>query len=154
MTMQQVAHVCDYLVGYAAPSLDDLTDEHVAFEPVPGAKTAGWILGHLCITGDYIRRKSGRPPLTPNAWGPMFAPGSQPSRDRASYPPMAELRATFENVYSDLAAAAPSLSQELLSSVNPREFARGRFPTFGQFAVYIRTGHLRDDLGQLGGTRA
>src|SRR5438270_6206176 len=101
MTMHEIAHVCDYLVGYVAPSLDDLTDEHLALEPARGAKSAGWILGHLCITGDYIRRKNGRPPLTPNAWGPMFAPGSQPSPDGASYPPMADLRAAFVNVYRD-----------------------------------------------------
>jgi hypothetical protein len=152
--MHEAAHVCEYLVGYAASSLADLTDEHLALEPASGAKTAGWILGHLCITGDYIRRKSERPSLTPNAWGPAFAPGSQPSHDRASYPPMAELRAAFENVYRDLAAAAPTWSPELLASVNPRQFARGRFPTFGEFATYIMTGHLGYHLGQLVGWRA
>jgi len=152
--MNRVAMVCRYLVTYAEPSLSDLTDEHLALAPTGEGKTAGWILGHLCVTGDYIRRKCGQPPLTPRAWGPMFAPESRPSTDRRDYPSMRELKTAFASVYRDLAAIAPDVSAELLAVENPLEYTRSRFPTFGEFLVYIMTGHLGYHLGQLSGWRA
>jgi hypothetical protein len=149
MSMQSVATVCSYLIEYAEPSIADLTDEHLALSRAPGAKTAGWILGHLCVTGDYIRRKCGRPPMTPKEWGPRFAPGSQPAADRAEYPPMSELRSAVSKIYHDLAAAAPSMSEELLAAPNPLPYTRDAFASFGDFACYIMTGHLGYHLGQL-----
>src|SRR5579862_8713882 len=148
-SMKNAATVCSYLVQYAGPSLSDLTDEHLALTAGTGGKTAGWILGHLCVTGDFIRRKIGRPPLTPKEWGPKFTPGSKPPTANADYPRMAELRRVFDEVYRDLAAAAPSVSREVMDSANPFEFARGRFPTLGAFMCYIITGHLGYHLGQL-----
>lgn len=142
------------MVGYAAPSLSDLTDAHSAACPLPNAKTAGWLLGHLCVSGDYIRRKCGRPPLTPKEWGPQFGPGTKPSIEPADYPPMSALRETFEKVYLDLAASAPSLTDEQLAMPNPLELTRARFPTFGDFATFIMTAHLGYHLGQLTGWRA
>jgi len=152
--MNSVATVCRYLVTYAEPSLSDLTDEHLALSPTGEGKTAGWILGHLCVTGDYVRRKCDRPPLTPKSWGPRFAPESRPSTDRRDYPSMHELTSAFAAVYRDLAAIAPDVSAELLAAPNPLEYTRNRFPTFGEFLVYIMSGHLGYHLGQLSGWRA
>ena len=152
--MRDAATVCAYLAGYAAPSLSDLTDAHLALVPAPNAKSAGWLLGHLCVTGDYIRRKCGRPPLTPKDWGPKFAPGSTPSADAADYPRMTELRTAFDAIYRDLPIIAPTLTKEVLEAANSLEFTRGRFPTFGAFACYIMTGHLGYHLGQLSGWRS
>lgn len=147
--MQSIANVCTHLIAYGEPALADLTDEHLAMCPTPGAKTAGWIVGHLAITGDYIRRKCGRPPLTPKDWGPRFAPESQPSADRAAYPPMSELRNAVMKVYADLAAAWPAIPEEILAAPNPLPYTRDMFATFGDFACYIMTGHLGYHLGQL-----
>ena len=147
--MKNAATICAYLVQYAAPSLSDLTDKHLALTSGTGGKTAGWILGHLCVTGDFMRRRLGRPPLTLKDWGPAFAPGSKPPTADADYPRMSDLRRAFDEIYRDLAAAAPTVSAEVLDSVNPVEFARGRFPTFGEFLCYIMTGHLGYHLGQL-----
>lgn len=152
--MRTSAELCTYLLGYAAPSLADLTDDHLALAPMPNAKTAGWILGHLCVSGDYVRRKCGRPPLTPKEWGPKFAPGTQPSRVATEYPPMAELTTVLDAVYRDLAAIAPTLSDELLNGVNPLEYSRHRFPTARGFFSHIMTSHLGYHLGQLSGWRA
>jgi hypothetical protein len=85
---------------------------------------------------------------------PTFAPESQPSRDRALYPSMQELRTAFGEVYRDLAAIAPGLSAEVLAADNPLAYSRARFPTFGEFLTYIMTGHLGYHLGQLSGWRA
>lgn len=138
------------LLTYAEPILRDLSDERLALAATNG-KTAGWLLGHLCITGDFIRRKTGRPPLTPREWGARFAPGSTPSRVASDYPPLAELRAAFDAIYRDLAAAAPSLADDVLAAPSPFEPARARFPTTRAFLTWIMTGHLGYHIGQLYG---
>lgn len=152
--MIYASHTCEYLVTYSAPSLSDLTDEHVALLPPTGGKTAGWILGHLCITGDFVRRKAGAAPFTPREWGPRFAPGTAAPVDASAYPPMRDLTDCFERVYRDLARVGPAFTPELLASANPFEPARHRFTTFGEFAAWIMTGHLGYHLGQLSGWRA
>jgi hypothetical protein len=143
------AAICSYLLRYAEPSLSGLTDEHLALEPMPNVKTAGWIIGHLTVTGDFIRRRCGRPPLTPREWGPLFTIGSQPSKSRESYPSMSELTSAFRGVYRDLADAAPTFDAALLAQPNPFEAARGIYPTTGDFLQWIMTGHLGYHLGQL-----
>jgi hypothetical protein len=132
----------------------DLGDQHLALEPAPGLKTAGWLLGHMIVTGDYARRLCGLPPLAPKAWRPLFSPGTAPSLDAGTYPPMRELIDTFRSVYGDLIANGPTASPEALESTNPYEHARQTFPTAGDFAAYLLTGHLAYHLGQLSMWRA
>ena len=67
---------------------------------------------------------------------------------------MQELVGTFRSVYGDLIANAPSVPAETLSAENPLERARDRFPTAGEFAEYLLTGHLGYHLGQLSMWRA
>src|SRR5438034_6534034 len=52
---------CRYLLSLAEPILAGLDDSHCALEPQPGTKTAGWLVGHLAVSGDFARdRKSTR----------------------------------------------------------------------------------------------
>ncbi|HVD60289.1 MAG TPA: hypothetical protein VNC11_05395, partial [Gemmatimonadaceae bacterium] len=71
-----IAAQCRHLLSLAEPMLDGLRDEHTTLEPTPGNKTAGWILGHLCITGDFGRRLCGRQPINPKEWRDTFRPGT------------------------------------------------------------------------------
>ena len=128
---------------------EGLEDRHLGLEPMPGVKTAGWIVGHLTITGDFGRKLCGLAPLAPKEWRTLFAPGSKPSADTASYPPMATLVATCRAVYRDLAANAPGATAESLHAPNPFEAARPAFPTGGDFVRYLMTGHFAYHLGQL-----
>jgi hypothetical protein len=66
---------------------------------------------------------------------------------------MGELRRAVDEIYRDLASLAPSLTDEQLGMPNTLELTRRRFPTFGDFACYIMTGHLGYHLGQLAGWR-
>ena len=132
----------------------DLEDQHRAQEPAPGAKTAGWLVGHLVVTGDFARKLCGLHPIAPKEWRPLFAPGTVPSREPASYPPMRALIDTCRAVYADLAANATAASPEVLERPNPFEPARAAFPTAGAFAGYLLTGHLGYHLGQLSLWRA
>ncbi len=126
-----------------------MTEPDVATQSTPGGKTAGWLIGHLALTGDFVRRKLGQPALTPKEWGPLFGPGTQPSNDPAFYPPLADLGSAFRNVYADLASIASNQTDEVLGAPNPFEPVRDRLPTMGDFATWIMTGHLGYHLGQL-----
>src|SRR6266540_4588682 len=108
--MENAARTCAHLTKLGGSLIGDLTDADSARATTSDGKTAGWLLGHLCITGDFVRRKCGAAPMTPKEWGPKFNMGTQPSTVASDYPPMAELRTAFEKVYADLAAMAPTIS--------------------------------------------
>ena len=105
--MVTAATQCAYLLEHNDHLLVGLADQHRAWAPHSGFKTAGWLLGHLIITGDFGRRLCGRPPLAPKEWRSLFAPGTVPSSDADAYPPMASIIETFRAVYSDFVMNAP-----------------------------------------------
>lgn len=149
--MKSSVEQCRYQLMIAAPMLARLDDSHLAFEPQIGLKTAGWLVGHLAVTGDFGRHLCGGVALCPREWRTAFNPGSQPSGDRTSYPSMRHLTETFQQVYDDLCVLALDASAADLRSPNPYEPARQAFPLAGDFVEYMLTGHLGYHLGQLVG---
>lgn len=137
------------LLSLAERALVDLSDDHLAQEPALGCKTAGWLVGHLAVTGDFGRRLCGRPPLCPKEWRAAFNPGSEPSTDPAAYPSMQALCTSMLDVYADLGNAALGASMEILAAENPYAPTRAGFPTSGDFVAYLLTGHFAYHLGQL-----
>lgn len=140
---------CRYLLSMSDRILAHLDDSHRALEPRPGAKTAGWLVGHLAVTGDFARHMCGARALCAREWRAAFNPGTQPSTDPAHYPPMNDLCETFRAVYRDLPATVLQAEPSLLSKPNPYEPARADFPTSGDFVAYLMSGHLAYHLGQL-----
>lgn len=149
--MKVCADQCRYHLAQAATLLDRLDDSHRAFEPQPGAKTAGWLAGHLAVTGDFGRFLCGDAALCSREWRTAFNPGSLPSTDPAAYPPMRQLCDTFRAVYESLCVSAVHAAPERLAGSNPYLPARAAFPTAGDFVAYLLTGHLGCHLGQLTG---
>ena len=143
-----------YLLSLADPILAGLGDLHLALEPEPGAKTAGWIIGHLAVTADFARRLCGRSPMCPAEWRALFNPGTQPSHDPSAYPPMATLCDALRRTHADLLNAGTVAGPELLAAANPYAPGRDAFPTAGDFAAYIMSSHLAYHLGQLVAWRA
>lgn len=127
----------------------DLDDSHRALAPVASGKTAGWLIGHLAVTGDFGRRLVGLKPSCPKEWRALFNPGSVPSLDASIYPPMATLRDTMRNIYADLFTAGPEAASDVLALPNAYTPALEAFPSAGEFAAYLMTGHLAHHLGQL-----
>jgi hypothetical protein len=143
-----------FIFGQGKRWLADLNDNHLAVEPIAGTKTAGWLVGHLAVTGDFGRRLCGLTPICPREWRALFNPGTFPSLDRSIYPPMATLCETVGDVYHDFFASAPNASDDVLAAPNPYTLAIGAFPTAGDFAAYLMTGHLAHHFGQLGSWHA
>lgn len=152
--MNQSVAQCRFLLSVAERILAGLGDSHRALEPALGAKTAGWLIGHLAVTGDFARSLCGRSPLCPTEWPAAYNPGSQPSAQPTDYPSMATLCDTFRAVYSDLCGAASSTDPQTLEVENPYAPARAVFPTAGAFLAYLLAGHLGYHLGQLVAWRA
>jgi hypothetical protein len=150
-TTEMLADQCKFMMWTAEPMLEGLSDEHLNLEPTPGNKTAGWLLGHLCITGDFARRLCGRKGISPAEWRSIFRPGTTSAMD--NYPPMADLCRNFREIYSDLCDAVMTADETTLSAPNPFEPARAAFPTGREFVPYIMTGHLGYHLAQLGDWR-
>ena len=129
--------------------MSDLSDNHRALQPVPGGKTAGWLIGHLAVTGDFGRKICGLAPMCSKEWRAIFNPGTFPSTDPSIYPSMAALLETCVAVYKDLFTHGPDAASEVLALPNPYTPAVTAFPTSGEFAAYLMTGHLGHHMGQL-----
>lgn len=138
-----------FMAGQMDRMIGDLEDAHSACEPAPGLKTAGWLLGHLAVTGDFGRKLCGRTPQCPREWRAAFNPGSQPSHRAEDYPRMAVLRGTLRDVYTDLCAAAETADAATLAQPNSFVPMQQNFPTAGEFVGYLLTGHLAYHMGQL-----
>ena len=150
-SVEQAVAQCRHLLTIAHGLTADLEDAHLAVQVAPGGKTAGWILGHLAVTGDFGLRLCGQAPRCPREWRPLYNPGSQPSPDASAYATMGTLRHTVRDVYTQLIATAPDA--DALTAENPLAWARVAFPTAGGFLVWILSGHLGYHLGQLSGWR-
>ena len=89
-----------YLIGQAESVLSGLDDALLSVEPLAGTKTAGWLIGHLAVTGDFGRRLCRRTPICPVDWRAAYNPGTQPSNDPGTYPSVAALCEAFRAVYA------------------------------------------------------
>ena len=147
--MQSSIAQCRYLLSLADRTIADLNDSHLALVSSGGTKTAGWLVGHLAVTGDFARRLCGRRPICAKEWQALFNPGTLPLKNESEYPRMENLRDQFRAVYLDLCDAALDCDDELLRKENPLAQARSGFPTAGEFVKYLLTGHLGYHLGQL-----
>lgn len=145
---------CRHLLSQLDRVAADLDETHVALQPMAGVKTAGWLLGHLAVTGDFALRLCGHKPVCPPEWRALFNPGTQPSEDAAVYPSVAALRDSAHAVYAKLCAAVPDADPDLLAVENPYVPARGSFPRARDFVGYMISGHLGYHLGQLVAWRA
>ena len=152
--MKSRAAECRYLLSVMESVVAGLDDSHLALEPQPGIKTAGWLIGHLAVTGDFARRLCGRPPICPKEWRARFNPVTQPSLHRDDYPSMADLGSTFRVVYSDLSDIASQVDVATLAMETPYESARRPFPITADFVAYLMTSHLAYHIGQLVAWRA
>jgi hypothetical protein len=151
--MNEAIVQCRYLLRWIEPMLAGLEDSHMAIEPFAGSKTAGWILGHLCVTGDFGRKLCGRKASVPAEWRGPFRPGTEASRDPITYPHAADLCRTLREVYTDLCSAAAEVSETALAAENPFAPAREHFPTNRDFIPWLMSGHFAYHIAQLGDWR-
>src|SRR4051794_800099 len=128
--------------------VDDLSPAEFRHQPVPGANSAAWIVGHLALT---LRRTAERlgaadvPAVDPDL-AAKFATTKQPAGVQADLGDPAELLRLFDVCVDKVAEAVQRLSAADLDA--PPQL-RGPFATTHGEAVLFGTMHIAMHVGQL-----
>ena len=142
-----------FLMQYCRTLVDDIPDERIAEQPIPGVNHPAWILGHLAFVADYIAGTLGAEKKIPEQWAALFRPGSKPNANRSSYPSKAELLTALDQGCERLRERAANATPEQLSkpTTNPR--VKDALPTAKEFIAFLLTGHMGGHLGQISAWR-
>lgn len=137
------------LMRYLRMLVEDLPDERMAEQPMPGVNHPAWILGHLAWSTDRGRSLLGLEAECPPEWTTMFGFGSTPSTNRGDYPSRDELVRAVERGFERLREQATSASPEQLQqpTTNPR--TKEFLPTVRDAITMLLTSHPGIHLGQL-----
>lgn len=128
--------------------VDDLTDAEFALQPVPGANSAAWIVGHLAVTARRTAERLGATdlPLLTEEFIAKYSVTKRPAGDQTELGGKGELLALLDVCVERLLGAVRVLPPESLSSppANPGPFATN----YGE-AVLFGAMHFTMHCGQL-----
>jgi len=141
------------MYGYARQLVADVPDEELAEQPAPGLNHPAWTLGHLTTGADFTLHLLGAKGVAPDGWAGLFAPGTVPDPNRATYPGKGELLNAYEAAHAAVDAAAAAADPAQMAKPNPLEMMRPRFPTLADLIGYLLTTHEATHLGQLSAWR-
>ena len=137
--------------------VQDLSAEQMVRQPHGVVNHPAWTLGHLAQASNQLAVALGLESTFPAAWKDALRTGGIPSGDVAAFPPkdalVAELAAQHERVAHVIEAAEPATLNATLAREHPNERTRQRFPTVGDYAVYLLTSHEGGHLGQIAAWR-
>ncbi|HEY1186294.1 MAG TPA: DinB family protein [Gemmata sp.] len=127
---------------------DDLTDAEFAFQPVAGANSAAWIVGHLAVTARRTAERLGAtdlPPLT-EEFVAQYSVTKKAAEPHPELGTRADLFPLLDRCVDLLIDAARALPPEALSNppANPGPFASN----YGE-AVLFGAMHFAMHCGQL-----
>ncbi len=142
-----------FLLGYAHTLVDELDDNRLCEQPVPGVNHPAWILGHLALSGDGAVGVLGGQKTLAGDWTKEFGTGSKPSALRADYPSKAELLRVLEERFATARELAAAASPEKVALPNPNGRLKDKLPTVRDAVAFLFTGHLALHLGQLSAWR-
>jgi hypothetical protein len=128
--------------------VDDLTDDEFRHQPVPGANSAAWIIGHLGVTARRTADRlgaAGLPELTEEFVG-RFSATKQPAGVQAGLGTKAELLALFDTCTEKLIEAVRALPEAALA--NPPAGGPALATNYGE-AVLFGAMHVAMHAGQL-----
>jgi hypothetical protein len=94
----------------------DFPADKAAFQPCPTDNHLLWFLGHMPFGYAYFAQVlGGKITDPPEAWKPLFGPGSKPEPDAKKYPPIAELKASFDRTFDEFLAIVEKMPVEDLA---------------------------------------
>jgi hypothetical protein len=138
-----------FLMGYCRALVEDVPDERMVEQPLPGVNHPAWILGHLAWSTDRARWVLGLPPEFPPEWTTTFGFGTTPSTARGDYPSRDELIGAIEGGFQRLREQAAAATPAQLSQPSPNPRTKEQLPTVKDALAFLLTGHLGVHLGQL-----
>jgi hypothetical protein len=136
--------------------VDDLTEEEFGHQPVPGANSAAWIIGHLGVTARRTAERlgaTGLPALT-EEFVAQFSATKKPAGAQTGLGDKAALLALFDHSVAKLIDAVRAIPVESLHHppANPGPFANnyGEALLFGGMHVLFHSGQLSTIRRSLG----
>ena len=127
----------------------DLSDEQMTRQPHGVVNHPAWLLGHLAATSNQLAKMLGLDSTFPAAWVEIFKSGGVPSGDAADFPSKEELLAELASQHERVAEAFATSDPALFDRAHPNEGVRQRFPTIGDYAVFLISSHEGSHLGQI-----
>jgi uncharacterized damage-inducible protein DinB len=128
--------------------VDDLTEGEFRHQPVPGANSAAWIVGHLAVVARRIAERlgaTGLPVLTEEFIG-RFSVTGKAAESQPDLGNKAELLALFDGCVEKVIEAARTVPAESLAGPSP---APGPFATNYAEALLFGAMHVTLHCGQL-----
>lgn len=145
--------VNSFMMKYCRMLVEDVADERMAEQPLPGVNHPAWILGHLAFSADRARSLIGAEKELPASWTPLFGPGSKLISTRSAYPSKDELLRTVEQSFERLRQQADVATPEQLGQPSTSPYTKDALPTVKDGVAFLLTGHLGVHLGQLSSWR-
>lgn len=136
-------------LGYAAMLLEDIPDERMCEQPMPGVNHPAWIIGHLTNTADSLAGWFGGAPSIPDDQKKQLGMGSTPSNNRADYPSKAEMLKQLKEAHGRIHQLIEAADEEHLNGATPFPRLAERLPTIREALTFILVGHVGVHLGQL-----
>jgi len=135
---------------------DDLTAEEFRHQPVPGANSAAWVVGHLAITARRFADRLGAadlPALTDEFLG-RFNTTKKAAEEQPDLGDKAELLALFDLCMEKLSTALAALPVEMLNNPPPSITVKpanlGEALLFGSMHVAMHCGQISTIRRSLG----
>ena len=151
--IQHVLHAYSMNLGFAKRLVADLSDDQMCAQPHGVVNHPAWSLGHLAVAADHLATLLGLSSELPAGWEETFKTGGTPSPDKNVFPRKDEILRVLELEHVRLAKALTDADPAFLAQQHPQEKRRGHFPTVGDFAIFLVTGHEMDHLGQIAAWR-
>jgi hypothetical protein len=148
-----VIHSANFNMVYANGLCKDIPEDQTTAQPVPGKTLnhAKWVIGQLAVSNDFALTLLDQKAVLPEAWGKLYGNKTIPSSD-AGQPTTAELLAGLQKTH-DLLIAAVKTTDDSFYAIPSAERLRSRFPTNGDFLIFLLTSHASIHLGQLSSWR-
>jgi uncharacterized damage-inducible protein DinB len=135
---------------------DDLTDAEFRHQPVPGANSAAWIVGHLAVVARRTADRLGATnlPVLTEEYVAQFSQTKKPAADQHALPGKEELLALLDVCGEKAMDAMRTLPSDALTqpSPNPSRFATnyGEAILFGSLHITMHCGQLSTIRRSLG----
>lgn len=136
--------------------VDDLTPEEWSRQPVPGANSAAWVIGHLALTlrNGLRRLNAADVPAFPADLEAKFQTTKQAAGEQTGYGDAKALLSIFDACLERFTAAVKGLSAEALAGVSdiraPFATNRAEAVLFGALHIAMHTGQLSTIRRSLG----
>ena len=129
--------------------VSDISDDKVCEQPVNLPNHPLWQIGHLANVRAHLSKMGPNPVVFPAAWEPLFTRGSTPLGDRAVYPAMSMVMATFDTAHAAAVEALKSLTPEKLAGPHSLEGFKESHPALGDLLMVLTLLHDGMHAGQI-----